>query len=177
MTFRRRAAIALLLVVALFLPACTVTFLPDPTTPRVDVPRPAPTPTRFGVIERFESVQSVYRVGDRVAFRIRTQRPGYVTLTAFDPDGTTYVIARNVPVRGNRTETIPDPFGRTTFVAYPPTGPHIVRAHFTPEPTPERVSFRGIGSMDAWTNAIFLEIRVFGFGLDDVAEVRFDIRR
>jgi hypothetical protein len=176
MTLRRRAAIAMLLVVALFLPACTITFLPDPAAPQVDVPRPAPAPTRFGVIERFESVQSVYRVGDHVAFRIRTQQSGYVTLTAFDPDGTTYVFARNVPVRAYRTTTIPDPL-RATFVAYPPTGPHIVRAHFTPEPTPERVRFQGVGSFEAWTNAIFLEIRVFGFGLDDVAEVRFDVRR
>ena len=166
----RRIAILLAVAAAVGLSACTITFLPDAS---VDRPRPAPS----AVIERFESSSASYRVGSRVSFRIRTNRPGYVTLTAFDPDGSVYVIARNVAVRGRRIESIPTPSGRTAFVAVPPTGLHLVRAHFTPEPTPERVRFVGIGSLDAWLAQIVLEIRGFGFGAEDVAETRFEIRR
>jgi hypothetical protein len=175
MTLCRLAPGLALVAAAVVLQACTITIVPDPAAPQVDRPRVAPA--RSVVIERFESVRPWYRVGDRVAFRIRTSQSGFVTLTAFDPDGTSYVIARNVPVVGNRIESIPEPLGRTTFVAAPPTGPHLVRAHFTPERTPERVSFRGIASLDAWTNAISLEIRGYGYTVDDIAEVHFDVLR
>ena len=167
---RRRIAILLVAIAAVGLSACTITFFPDPTFDR-------PRPTQSAVIERFESFSSSYRVGARVSFRIRTNQPGYVTLTAFDPDGSVYVIARNVAVRGNRIETIPAPLGRTVFVAVPPTGMHSVRAHFTPERTSEQIRFVGIGSRDAWLAQIVLEIRAFGYGAEDVAETRFDIRR
>jgi hypothetical protein len=174
MTLRLAPALALVAAAAL-LQACTITIVPDPAAPQVD--RPRISPARSAVIERFESIRPWYRVGDRIAFQIRTNQSGFVTLTAFDPDGTTYVIARNVPVAGRRIETIPEPLGRTSFVAAPPAGPHLVRAHFTPERTPERVSFRGIASLDAWTNAISLEIRAYGYTVDDIAEVRFDVLR
>jgi len=167
---RRRIAILLVAIAAVGLSACTITFFPDSTVDR-------PRTTQSAVIERFESFSSSYRVGGRVSFRIRTNQPGYVTLTAFDPDGSVYVIARNVAVRGNRIETIPAPLGRTVFVAIPPTGMHIVRAHFTPERTSERIRFVGVGSLDAWLTQIVLEIRAFGYSAEDVAETRFDIRR
>ena len=175
MTLRRLAPALVLAAAAVLVQACTITIAPDPVAPQVD--RPRVRLARSAVIERFESVRSWYRVGDELSFRIRTNQRGFVTLTAFDPDGTTYVIARNVPVAGNRIETIPESFGRTTFVAVPPTGPHLVRAHFTPERTPELVSFSGIASLDAWTSAISVEIRAYGYTVDDIAEVRFDVLR
>jgi len=156
------------------LAACVITIVPDQGSPQVDRPRPDPAAV---VIERFESNRSSYRVGDTLSFRIRTNRPGYVTLTAYDPDGSVYVFARNVQVRGNRTETIPAPFGRTRFTVTSPVGLHVVRAHFTPERTPESVVFRGVGSLDAWLAQIVLEIRGFGFGAESVAETRFEVRR
>lgn len=166
----RRIATLLAIAAAVGLSACTITFYPDASVDRQRLVQSA-------VIERFESVSSSYRVGNEVSFRIRTNQPGYVTLTAFDPDGSVYVIARNVPVRGNRLESIPGTTGRTVFVAVPPTGVHLVRAHFTPERTPEHVRFVGIGSRDAWLAQIVLEIRPFGYGAADVAETLFDIRR
>ncbi len=166
----RRIAILLAAAAAVGLSACTITFFPDVAVDR-------PRPVRSAVIESFESFASSYWVGSQVSFRIRTNQPGYVTLTAFDPDGSVYVIARNVAVRGNRWESIPGPSGRTVFVAVPPTGVHLVRAHFTPEPTPERVRFVGIGSLDRWLAQIVLEIRPYGYGADDVAQTRFEIRR
>jgi hypothetical protein len=166
----RRIATLMAIAAVLTLSACTITFYPDVSVDR-------PRPIRSAVIERFESFSSSYRVGSVVSFRIRTSQPGYVTLTAIDPDGSVYVIARNVPVRGNRVESIPASPGRNVFIAVPPTGVHVVRAHFTPEPTPERVRFVGRGSLDGWLAQIVLEIRGYGYGPDDVVETRFEIRR
>ncbi|MDF1523845.1 MAG: DUF4384 domain-containing protein [Trueperaceae bacterium] len=150
--------------------ACTITILPSGP---FDDARPRPS----AVIERFESVRRSYAVGDRVQFRIATNRPGFVTLTAIDPDGSVYVIARNLEVTGRGTEILPPPSARVAFVAVPPTGRHVVRAHFTPTRTPERVVFRGLVGFDSWSNAISIELSGTGFVLDDVAEVRFDILR
>jgi hypothetical protein len=169
----RHLTTASALAAALLLSACTITILPDTGGPNVDRP---PVVVRPAAITSFEALRSTYRVGDTITFRIRTTSPGYVTLTAFNPDGSSYPIARNVAVRGNRLETIPGPDSRIVFFAEPPVGRHVVRAHFTPERTAETVSFRGIASMDAWLAAIVFEIRAYGFDVDDVAEVRVDIR-
>lgn len=176
MTHRiRRLAAASLAFVALVATtaACTITFVPSDV--RVDVPRPAPRPA---VIERFESVRGLYRVGDAVSFRIATATSGYVTLTAIDPDGRVYVIARNVyVVGGGRSQIIPGPEARIAFVAVPPTGRHAVRAHFTPRRTPETVVFTGVAGFDAWYARIRLELDGTGYALEDTAEARFSIVR
>lgn len=176
MTHRiRRLAGATLAVVALVATtaACTITFVPADVV--VDVDRPAPRPA---VIQRFESVRSSYRVGDSVAFRIATATSGYVTLTAIDPDGSVYVIARNVRVEGGgRTQVIPGPDARIVFVAAPPTGWHAVRAHFTPRRTAESVVYGGAVGTEAWFARIRLELTGTGFGIEDTAEVRFTIAR
>jgi hypothetical protein len=176
MTHRiRRLAAASLAFVALVATtaACTITFVPGDVL--VDVERPTPRPA---AIERFESVRALYRVGDPVSFRIATATSGYVTLTAIDPDGSVYVIARNVRVEGGgRTQVIPAPDARIAFVAVPPTGRHAVRAHFTPRRTAETVVYTGVVGIDAWFARIRLELTGTGFDLEDTAEVRFTITR
>lgn len=176
MTHRiRRFAAASLAFVALVATttACTITFLPGDVL--VDVDRPLARPA---VIERFESVRSIYRVGDAVSFRIATATSGYVTLTAIDPDGSVYVIARNVyVVGGGRAQVIPGPDARIAFVAVPPTGRHAVRAHFTPRRTAETVVFRGVVGIDSWYARIRLELTGTGYDIEDTAEVRFTIAR
>lgn len=169
----RSALLILLAALLLVLPACTIRVVPgdvsgvivvDPGPP----PRPAP-------ISSFRSSRSNYRVGDLVSFEIVTRESGYVTLTAIDPDGYVYVIARNVRVQGRQRVTIPDPNGRIVFRADPPTGPHAVRAHFTPARTAERVVFHGVSGSGAWTLAIRAELEGSGYLVEDVAEVRFNI--
>ena len=155
------------------LAACTITFVPSDV--HVDVQRPAPRPA---VIQRFESLRGLYRVGDAVSFRIATATAGYVTLTAIDPDGRVYVIARNVYVAGGgRSQIIPSAEARIAFVATPPVGRHAVRAHFTPSRTPERVVFTGVVGIDAWFARIRLELDGTGYAFEDTAETRFSIVR
>lgn len=176
MTHRiRRLAAATLALVALVVAtaACTITFVPGDVL--VDVERPAPRPT---LIQRFESVRGIYRVGDSVSFRIATADAGYVTLTAIDPDGSVYVIARNVRVEGGgRSQVIPSSTARIAFVAVPPTGRHAVRAHFTPRRTSETVVYTGVFGIDAWFARIRLELEGTGYVIDDTAEARFTIVR
>lgn len=159
----------LALVLALTLAGCTI------TVRTADPGAVGASPS--GVIERFESLRGVYYVGDQVSFRIVTNRTGYVTLTALDPDGSVYTFARNLPVRAGRAEVLDGLSPRLPFIAAPPTGRHVVRAHFTPQRTPERVVFVGRSGPDAWHAAIRLELSGTGFDLDDVGETRFDIRR
>lgn len=170
----RRAAAVLIATTALIAlaSACTIMITPGEGWVVVDGPE-----ARSGLIERFESVRGVYGVGDRLSFRIRTREPGYVTLTAIDPDGRVYVIARNLRVAGGRTEVLPAPDARLAFVAVPPTGRHVVRAHVTPARTTEAVVFDGVIGVDAWFGRILLELSGFGYGLDDTAETRFTIVR
>ncbi len=149
------------------LAACTITI----------VPGDGPVAGRAAVIESFESNRASYQVGDRITFRIETSRPGYVTLTALDPDGDVYTFARNLPVTGRGVEFLAGLSARQPFIAAPPTGLHVVRAHFTTERTPERVVFLGRRGNDEWTAAIRLELSGTGFTFDDVAQTRFDIRR
>lgn len=172
--FRRLVAASLTFVALVAATAaCTITFVPTDVV--VDVQRPAVRPA---AIERFESVRAIYRVGDRVSFRIATRDAGYVTLTAIDPDGSVYVIARNVPVfGGGRTQVVPGPDARIAFVAVPPTGRHAVRAHFTPRRTSESVVYAGVVGGDAWFARIRLELTGTGYGIEDTAEVRFTIAR
>ena len=172
--FRRSVAAAFTFgVLVATLAACTITFVPGDVV--VDVDRPT---SRSTAIERFESVRDVYRIGEVVSFRIATTTSGYVTLTAIDPDGRVYVIARNVRVEGGgRTQAIPAPDARVAFVAVPPSGWHTVRAHFTPSRTSETVVFAGVVGIDAWFARIRLELSGTGYGFEDTAEARFTIDR
>ncbi len=172
--FRRSVAASIAVVVLVAtMAACTITFVPTDVV--VDVERPV---VRQAAIARFESVRAIYRVGDQVSFRIATREAGYVTLTAIDPDGTVYVIARNLPVfGGGRTQVVPGPDARIAFVAVPPTGRHAVRAHFTPRRTNEAVGYAGVRGNDAWFARIRLELTGTGYAFEDTAEVRFTITR
>ena len=118
---------------------------------------------------------STYSVGDPISFQVRTVEDGYITLTAIDPDGSVYVFARNIPVRGGRVEVISGLSPRQRFVITPPTGLHRVSAHFTPSATNERVQFRGVIGYDSWQAQIRIELQPFP--RSDVAETRFFVRR
>ena len=119
---------------------------------------------------------STYRIGDSIEFQLRTRRDGYVTLTAIDPDGTVYPIARNLRVyAGERNRLSGSQIG-VRFIADPPTGLHRVRASFTAERTDtSRVQYRGRSGEDGWSSAIRIELRTAE--VRDVAETYFYIER
>ncbi|CAN5808899.1 hypothetical protein BH23DEI1_BH23DEI1_20610 [soil metagenome] len=153
------------------LAACTVTFEPVVDVRAVEAPVPA------ALIEVFHPDRgpgATYRIGDPIAFRLRTNLDGYVTLSALDPDGSVYVFARNVRVRAGRTQVVSGLGPRLQFVVDPPAGRHFVRASFTPDRTAERVTYRVIG-YDSWLRQISLELR--SFDEFDQRETTFTARR
>jgi hypothetical protein len=161
-----------LLVFAMLLTACTITFEPwvevRPTVP----PRPSP---RIEAFEPDRGAGAAYRIGEPIGFRILTNADGYVTLSALDADGEVYVFARNIRVRANRTQVISGIGPRQQFVVDPPTGRHYVRASFTPDRTDERVVYVGVRGRDAWLRRITLELRLFD--VFDQRETTFTVVR
>lgn len=137
---------------------------------------------RFGisvsdVIQTFEPTRgtgATYYVGEEIAFRVLTLQDGYLTLSAIDPDGTVYTLARNLYVRGGRVQVIEGPDSASVFSLVPPRGFHRVRASFTPNPTSGRVSYRGVYGEDAWSRAIRADVDPYE--VRDVAETNFYLR-
>lgn len=153
------------------LTACTVRFEPFGDTAPA---RPLVTP-RIEFFEPQRGPNTVYRVGEQIGFRIRTNMDGYVTLTALDPDGRVYVFARNIRVQGNRTTLIEGISPRLLFFVDPPLGRHFVRATFTPARTDERVVYSGVRGRDAWLRQLTFELRPFD--AFDQRETSFTVRR
>lgn len=165
----RPLARMLLLPMLLLLGGCTITFV-GPGDGAIVGPA--------SVIERFEvRGGDEFRVGQQIAFQIRTRLDGYVTLTSLEPDGEVQVFARNLPVQGGRTVVLDgrDQGGVFLVAAGSDRGWHRVRASFTPRPTdPGRVTFRGTTGEANWFAAIRIDIEPFD--TTDVAETRFYVR-
>lgn len=166
MNFKRLSVVSLLAALALLMSACTVTIRPSASigvelNPIISDFRPT------------RGVGAVYRVGEQIEFLVTTNQPGYVTLTAIDPDGTVYVLSRNIRVQGGST-VLPTVEQRVTYNAAPPRGFHRVRASFTSGPTSGSVVYRGRSGEGAWSSAINVEIR--DFPTRDVAETNLNIR-
>jgi Domain of unknown function (DUF4384) len=135
---------------------------------------------RFGIelspiIQVFEPTRgagSSYFVGDAIAFRILTDRSGYVTLSAIDPDGSVYVFARNIYVRGGETTTISGVDSRTVFTLAPPRGLHRVRASFTPSAiNTTTITYTNVYGEDNWTRIVVNDVRPYQ--VRDIVETRF----
>jgi hypothetical protein len=152
---------------ALLLGGCTITFV-GPGDGAVGVAVP--------LIERFEvRGGDEVRVGQQIAFQIRTRQDGYVTLTSLGPSGNVSVFARNIPVTGGRTVVLDGRSQGGVFVVEPPRGWHRVRASFTPSPTDTaRVRFVGRSGESDWYAAIRIDVEPFA--VSDVAETRFFVR-
>jgi hypothetical protein len=166
----KKTLLLLTLALSVVLTSCRVTITPG--TVSFDA--------RFGielspVIQVFEPTRgsgASYVVGDSIAFRILTDRSGYITLSAIDPDGDVYVFARNIFVRGGETTTISGLDSRTIFTLQPPRGLHRVRAAFTPSQTNTATfTYRSVRGDDNWTRIIVSEVRPFE--VRDIAETRF----
>lgn len=118
---------------------------------------------------------STYYVGDSIAFDIRTNRDGWLTLTSIDPDGYVHTFARNIFVRGGSTRTIEGPDARHIFTVDPPRGLLRIRASFTSGRTdPSRVQYRNQRGEEAWTQSISVDVRPYE--TRDVVETHIFVR-
>lgn len=166
MRTKRMLLVAAGAALGLLLSACTITITPVPSvqitlTDEITDFRPT------------RGVGSTYYVGDEIEFLLTTRRPGFVTLSAIDPDGTVYVLSRNVQVPGGSV-VLPTRAQRVVYTAAPPRGLHRVRAAFTTEPTSGTVVYRGRRGDAEWSAAIELELRTYD--ARDVAETSLYIR-
>jgi len=164
----RALAVALLAPLALLLGGCTITFVGPGDGAVGGIAAP--------LIERFEvRGGDEVRVGQQIAFQIRTRQDGYVTLTSLGPSGAVNVFARNIPVAGGRTVVLDGRSQGGVFVVEPPRGWHRVRASFTPSPTDTaRVRFIGRSGENDWFAAIRIDVEPFE--VSDVVETRFFVR-
>ncbi len=151
MRTKRSMLAAAVAVVGLLLTSCTVTIQPSPGFQI----------TFNDVITEFRptrGVGSTYYVGEEVRFLLTVTQPGYITLSAIDPDGSVYVFSRNILVpRGS--SVLPLDSQRVVYNAAPPRGHHRIRATFTANPTSGTVVYRGRRGDAEWSAAIELELR------------------
>lgn len=165
----KRVSLALAaMFVALLVSACTITVRPGGVG--------GPDFALSHVIEEFRPTRgggASYRIGERIEFRLVVNQPGYVTLSAINPDGRVYTFARNVPVERG-VNFLPTVQQRVVYSAGPPRGLHYVRASFTSGRTSGTVTYRGRTGGGEWNSAINLEIR--GFSVRDVLETTLYIR-
>lgn len=167
MKLRRLRSLLVIAVIALMATACTVIVQPGTVDLGTELD---------GVIVDFRPTRGVgafYGVGEEIQFLIQTSSPGYVTLTAIDPDGSVYVLSRNIAVPGGSV-VLPTAEQRVTYNAAPPRGFHRVRASFTSTRTPESVIYSGRRGDGEWSNAISIEINPAP--LRDVRETNLTIR-
>lgn len=167
------------MMLALVLGGCTIYLSDGETSVRTSV-RGRIT---FGVplqevITRFTPTRGVganYRVGESIAFDIRTSSDGYVTLTSIDPDGYVHTFARNIFVSGGTTQTIEGPDRRHIFTVDPPRGLLRIRASFTSGRTDtSRVRYRDQRGEEAWTQSISVDVRPYD--TRDVVETHIYVR-
>ncbi len=166
MRTKRTILAAAAVVAGLLLTSCTVTIQPSPGF----------TITLNDVVTEFRptrGVGSTYYVGEEVRFLITTTQPGYVTLSAIDPDGSVYVFSRNILVPLG-SSVLPLDSQRVVYNAAPPRGHHRIRVTFTARPTSGTVVYSGRRGDSEWSAAIELELRQAD--VRDIAETTLVIR-
>ena len=176
-SFRRRLAPWLALAaVAVLLSGCTVYFVEGDRTESGRVTIDLELDEVITSFAPTRGTGSTYRIGQQIQFQLRTRQDGYVTLTAIDPDGTVYPIARNLRVYAGQMNVLSGSQIGVRFIADPPTGLHRVRASFTANRTDtSRVEYRGRSGEEGWSSAIRIELR--SANVRDVAETYFYIER
>ena len=129
----------------------------------------------ISVFQPSRGVGANYRVGESIAFDVRTESDGYLTLTSIDPDGYVHTFARNIFIRGGRTVTLEGPESRHIFTVEPPRGLLRIRASFSSDRTDtSRVRYQGQRGEEAWTQSISVELRPYD--VRDVAETHIYVR-
>ncbi len=91
----------------------------------------------FGLSLEFMGGKTSFGLGEEIAFRIESERDGYLTLVDLGTDGTVAVLIPNAEdpsVRITAGEVFAYPGGDVAFQALPPAGAGLVRAFLTDRP-------------------------------------------
>lgn len=120
----RSRLVGLLIVLSLLLAGCVVTVSP------VDGGAYYGTDPLILSFEPTRGEGAVYSPGDSLVLVLRANQPGLVTLTAVDPGGRRYVLARDVPVQRG-LNYFPSASDRFVYSLTSPYGRHRVQAAFT----------------------------------------------
>jgi len=93
----------------------------------------------FGVRLEMLDGKTSFGLGEEIAFRVESERDGYLTLVDLGTDGTVAMLLPNAELASIRVSAgqvlqYPDPDGVLAFQAIPPSGSGLVRAFVTSEP-------------------------------------------
>ncbi len=168
---------ALLLgALALGLSACRVTVQPSTVQPGVVQPGAgvsvAARPNLITTLRPERGAGSVYYVGERVRFDVRTRTAGYLTLVALDPDGYGNVLLRDTYVAAGRTLV----GANYALQITPPRGLERVRAIFTTSRPRGNIVFSGRYDQRGFNSYTDSYLNGYGPGARDVAETYLYIR-
>jgi hypothetical protein len=173
---RARRVLPFVLLLALVLSGCAVTFQPgepvdtirprpptdtarpDPSRPEPERPRPSTALPGDGSILQFEVAPNTIRPSSTMIFRTRFARAGYLTVSALSPEGRVEVLLHNYSVApGFQLVPPSDAPAPERVRASGPPGTWVVRAQFSEARTQAR--YQGVRGYDAWTDAIADDLR------------------
>lgn len=131
------------LVILLMTTLSSCVFYVKPEPNRSVRVRPAPTVsdpeiiiTDAGQITAFAPARgagTAYSLNESISFHLQTDQSGYVTLTAYGPDGVASVFAQDVYVPGGEI-SLPTPESGVSYQLAPPRGLQRVTATFSSTP-------------------------------------------
>lgn len=107
-------------------------------TTSVELFRQLVNKTQFKV--EAEASQPTYKLGDRISFKVRSSKAGYLNIIELDPDGSLVVVFPNTyndrnQIRANEVITLPGlRYGNFDFTAIEPVGRSRVLALVTSQP-------------------------------------------
>lgn len=124
---------------ALVLSACAIYVDPKPSASVQVRPIPSPSQPEIVVTDASEISEfaptrgegSIYNLGESISFQVRTSGSGYLTLTAYGPDGTASVFGQGIYVPGGPLTYLPTPESGVTYDLAPPRGLQRVTATFS----------------------------------------------
>lgn len=131
------------ILIALSLSACAVYVTPEPAPSTSVRVRPLPNTqpeiavTDVSQISTFvptRGERSVYGLDESISFRVLTTGDGYLTLTAYGPDGVASVFAQGIYVEGGVVTYLPSAESGVSYDLGPPRGLQRVTATLSSDP-------------------------------------------
>lgn len=121
-----------------------------------------------------------YRVGSQVSFTYSLERAGFITLVAYDDNGRTYEVERNVSTAAGtqrlpRADDTNASGGKAAYIVDPPTGPQRVFLIYTDRAAPSSARVSGTFRPGDLPGALRAFTAASGSSAYDVVETRFEV--